>query len=186
VVDSKLRKAKLTSDVARRREPCCCTRVASSSLKNLEIRIDDLSSPEIAGLLAEHLQSLAKVTPEESRHALNLDGLRQPGVTFWSVWLEKELAGCGALKELDAGHGEVKSMRTARAYLRKGVSAAVLQHIITEAKRRGYRKLRLETGASEEYFAPAHQLYQKFEFRRCGPFGDYVEDPNSVFMTMAL
>jgi len=145
-----------------------------------------LSGSEIVGLLAEHLQSLAKVTPEESRHALNLDGLRQPDVTFWTVWLDTELAGCGALKELDAEHGEVKSMRTARAHLRKGVAAAVLEHIIAEAKRRGYRRLSLETGASEEYFAPAHQLYQKFGFRRCGPFGDYVRDPNSVFMTMAL
>jgi putative acetyltransferase len=159
---------------------------SSVSLKNIEIRIDDLSGPEITGLLAVHLQSLAKITPEESRHALNLDGLRQPDVTFWSVWLDTELAGCGALKELDTTHGEVKSMRTAKAHLRKGIAAAVLQHIIGKAERRGYRRLSLETGASEEFFKPAHHLYQKFGFRRCGPFADYVKDPNSVFMTMVL
>jgi len=150
-----------------------------------EIRIDDLSGPEIAALLDEQLECAAKVSPRESRHALDLDGLRKPEITFWSVWRGKELAGCGALKELDAGHGEVKSMRTATAHLRKGVAAAVLQHIIAEAKRRRYRKLSLETG-SMEYFEPARQLYQKFGFRKCVPFADYREDRNSVFMTMAL
>ena len=152
---------------------------------DLEIRIDDLSGPEIAALLTEHLECAAKVSPRKSRHALDLDGLRKPEITFWSVWQGKELAGCGALKELDARHGEVKSMRTATAHLRKGVAATVLQHIIAEAKRRGYRKLSLETG-SMEYFDPARQLYQKFGFRKCAPFAGYVEDPNSVFMTMAL
>jgi len=152
---------------------------------DFEIRIDDLRGPEIAALLTEHLQCAAKVSPPTSRHALNLDRLRQPDITFWSVWQGQELAGCGALKELDAGHGEVKSMRTATAHLRKGVAATVLQHIIAEAKRRGYRRLSLETG-SMEYFEPARQLYQKFGFRRCAPFAGYVEDANSVFMTMAL
>src|SRR5438045_5758335 len=148
-----------------------------------EIRIDDLSGPEIAALLAEHLECAAKVSPRESRHALDLDGLRKPEITFWSVWRGKELAGCGALKELDPEHGEVKSMRTATAHLRKGVAAAVLQHIIAEAKRRRYRKLSLETG-SMDYFEPARRLYQKFGFKRCAPFAGYVEDTNSVCMTM--
>jgi len=152
---------------------------------DLEIRVDDLHGPEIAALLAEHLECAAKVSPRESRHALDLDGLRKPEITFWSVWQGKELLGCGALKELDNGHGEVKSMRTATAHLRKGVASAVLQHIFTEAKRRGYRRLSLETG-SMDYFAPARQLYQKFGFRKCAPFANYREDPNSVFMTMAL
>jgi len=152
---------------------------------DFEIRVDDLRGSEIAALLAEHLECAAKVTPAKSRHALDLDRLRQPEITFWSVWQGQELAGCGALKELDAAHGEIKSMRTATAHLRKGVAAAVLQHIIDEAKRRGYRRLSLETG-SVEYFEPARQLYQKFGFRRCAPFAGYVEDSNSVFMTMEL
>src|SRR5688572_3333135 len=101
----------------------------------MEIRIDDLSGPEIAELLSEHLQSLAEVTPSESRHALNLDGLRKPDITFWSVWHGHEVVGCGALKELDAKHGEIKSMRTAQAHLRKGVASLLLEHIISEAKR---------------------------------------------------
>jgi putative acetyltransferase len=151
----------------------------------LEIKIDDLSSPEIVELLGEHLRSLAVVTPPESRHALNLDGLRSPDVTFWSAWLGRALVGCGALKELDARHGEIKSMRTAAGHLRKGVGAFVLQHIIAEAKRRGYRRLSLETGAMP-YFAPAHALYQKFGFKQCAPFAGYREDPNSLFMTREL
>jgi len=150
-----------------------------------EIKVDDLSGPEIAALLSEHLTSLGQVSPPGSMHALNLERLRRPEVTFWSVWQGSQLVGCGALKELTREHGEVKSMRTAKAHLRKGVAAAVLQQIISEARRRRYRKLSLETGAMD-YFKPAHQLYEKFGFRRCGPFQGYVEDPNSVFMMMEL
>lgn len=153
--------------------------------KPLEIRIDDLSGREIAELLTEHLGCMAAVSPPESRHVLNLHGLRKPEITFWSVWKDGELAGCGALKELDAGHGEIKSMRTAGGHLRQGVASFVLQHIISEATRRGYRRLSLETG-SMPYFGPAHALYQKFGFNRCTPFADYREDPNSVFMTRQL
>jgi putative acetyltransferase len=151
----------------------------------LEIKIDDLSGPEIAGLLTEHLRSLAEITPPESMHALNLDELRRPDVTFWSVWQGREVVGCGALKELDLHHGEIKSMRTAKAHLRKGVGSMILERIIAEARRRGYGRLSLETGATE-YFAPAHGLYEKFGFRRCPPFVGYREDPNSVFMTREL
>jgi len=153
--------------------------------KTLEIRIDDLSGREIGELLAEHLRCMAVISPPESRHALNLDGLRKPDITFWSVWQDRDVVGCGALKELDAGHGEIKSMRTAAGHLRTGVGSFVLQHIISEAKRRGYRRLSLETG-SMSYFRPAHALYQKFGFKRCAPFADYPEDPNSVFMTREL
>src|SRR5262245_61152132 len=151
----------------------------------LSIKIDDLKGPEIADLLSEHLRRLAEVSPPESRHALNLDELRQPGVTFWSVWQGHELTGCGALKELDPEHGEIKSMRTAKAHLRRGVASMILHHIISEAKRRGYRRLSLETG-STRYFEPAHKLYGKFGFSTCPPFATYITDPNSVFMTMAL
>lgn len=151
----------------------------------MEIRRDDLRGPEIAALLREHLRALALLSPPESMHALDLDKLRQPDITFWSVWGGAELLGCGALKELDPGHGEIKSMRTAAAHLRRGVAAALMRHILDEAVRRSYRRLSLETGSSTA-FTPAHNLYSRFGFRRCGPFADYGEDPNSVFMTREL
>jgi putative acetyltransferase len=151
----------------------------------LKIKLDDLRSPQIAELLSEHLRSLAEVTPEKSRHALNLDELRKPNIAFWSVWQGQEIVGCGALKELDAHHGEIKSMRTAAAHLRKGIASMLLQYIISEAKRRGYRRLSLETGAMP-YFRPAQSLYRKFGFTPCPPFAGYIEDPNSLFMTREL
>jgi len=151
----------------------------------MRILTDDLRGGPIIELLQEHLRSLAGVTAPESRHALNLEQLRRPEVTFWSVWDGDEIAGCGALKELDAAHGEIKSMRTAAAFLRRGVASLLLQHIIGEARRRGYRRLSLETGATA-WFEPAHRLYRKEGFTPCGPFGDYVDDPNSVFMCMDL
>ena len=151
----------------------------------MHIELDDLSRPEIAELLKEHLASMFVYSPPESVHALPIEGLRSPDITFWSVWENDELLGCGALKELDAEHGEIKSMRTPSAHLRKGVARAVVRHIIAEAKRRGYRRLSLETG-SMAAFEPARQLYTVCGFRYCEPFGDYANDPNSVFMTMEL
>ena len=151
----------------------------------MEIRVDDLSGPAIIELLNEHLRCMAQVSPPESRHALNFDGLRKPEITFWSIWNGPDLAGCGALKELNGHHAEIKSMRTAYAYQRKGVASQMLRHIIHEAKCRGYHQLSLETGAME-YFKPARQLYANFGFTCCGPFGTYVPDPNSVFMTKEL
>ena len=151
----------------------------------MQIRIDDLSGPEIRRLLEEHLRHLRSLSPPESVHALPIEGLRKPEVTFWSVWQGAELLGCGALKQIDAAHGEVKSMRTAARHLRKGVGAAMLDHIIAESRRRAYRRLSLETGSTEP-FMPALRLYERFGFRRCGPFGDYGEDPFSVYMTMEL
>ena len=118
-------------------------------------------------------------------HALDLDSLRKPAITFWTAWSGDELVGCGALKELDRHHGEIKSMRTASAYRRRGVARAVLRHIINEATQRGYRRLSLETG-SMKAFAPAQRLYESFGFTYCAPFGDYVEDANSVFMSISL
>ena len=150
-----------------------------------EIKTDNLKSAEVIKFLYAHLQSLAEVSPPESRHALNVDGLRKPDVTFWTVWQGEALAGCGALKELDRHHGEVKSMRTAFSHLRKGVATAVLEHILKEARKRGYRRLSLETG-SMKYFEPAHTLYRKFGFTNCPPFAGYVDDPNSLFMTKEL
>ncbi|MEK7780364.1 MAG: GNAT family N-acetyltransferase [Verrucomicrobiota bacterium] len=151
----------------------------------MQIRVDNLSGSEVIELLQEHLRCMAQVSPPESRHALNLDGLRKPEITFWSVWNGTDLAGCGALKELNAQHGEIKSMRTAYAYQRKGVASQMLHHLIEEGKRRGYRQLSLETGAME-YFVPARKLYASFGFTYCEPFGTYVKDLNSVFMNREI
>ena len=151
----------------------------------MEIRVDDLSGAEVRALIQEHLRSMFLHSPPESVHALPIDALRAPEVSFWSVWRDGELMGCGALKELDARHGEIKSMRTAAGHLRKGVAARMVQHILEEAARRGYRRLSLETG-SMAAFAPARGLYARFGFQPCGPFADYSEDPNSVFMTREL
>ncbi|WP_062239106.1 GNAT family N-acetyltransferase [Fictibacillus sp. FJAT-27399] len=151
----------------------------------MEIKADNLTGPEIARLIGEHLQGMELHSPPESRHALNLEGLRKPDITFWSAWEDGELLGCGALKELDRQHGEIKSMRTSAAHLRKGVAKRMLQHIMEEAKRRGYRRLSLETG-SMKAFEPARSLYASFGFQTCKPFAEYIEDPNSVFMTKDL
>jgi putative acetyltransferase len=124
-------------------------------------------------------------SPPESVHALDIDALCSPEITFWAAWEERELLGCGALLELDSRHGEIKSMRTATAHLRKGVASRILEHIIKEAERRSYTRLSLETG-SMEAFAPARTLYTSFGFVFCEPFADYVPDPYSVFMTRAL
>ncbi|HEX8162717.1 MAG TPA: GNAT family N-acetyltransferase [Pyrinomonadaceae bacterium] len=151
----------------------------------MDIKIDDLSGPEVHELLREHLRNMALHSPPESVHALGIEALRRPEITFWTAREGGELLGCGALKELDSRHGEIKSMRTSATHLRKGVAAALLNHILEEAARRGYRRLSLETG-SAEVFEPARRLYAKFGFTYCGPFADYVEDPYSVFMTKEL
>jgi len=151
----------------------------------MEIKVDDLKGAEIQALLAEHLECMYRVSPPESVHALDVAALCQPEVTFWSIWIGPLLAGCGALKELNGEHGEIKSMRTASALLGKGVASRLLHHLIKEAKVRGYRRLSLETG-SMDYFVPARKLYEKFGFIVCGPFDGYKEDPNSTFMSLSL
>ena len=151
----------------------------------MDIRIDDLSSPEIIRLLREHLQNVALHSPPESVHALDLEALRNPDITFWSVWQNSELMGCGAIKELDSRHGEIKSMRTVSSHRRKGVAARLMHHILEEAKRRSYERLSLETG-SMDAFAPARSLYASFGFKPCGRFANYVDDPYSVFMTREM
>ncbi|MGO4702268.1 GNAT family N-acetyltransferase [Dyella sp. 2RAB6] len=152
----------------------------------MDIRLDrQLTDPRIIDLLQEHLRDMARHSPPESIHALDLAGLRRPELSFWTVWDGGELLGCGALKQLDAGHGEIKSMRTANAQRRRGVAAAMLRHLLDEAAARSYRRLSLETG-SMAAFEPARRLYASFGFARCGPFADYVDDPNSVFMTRLL
>lgn len=149
------------------------------------IRVDDLRGPEIRALLEEHLRNMYEITPAKSVHALDLEGLRAPEITFWTAWEGERLAGCGALKEIDARHGEIKSMRTPAASRRRGAGRAILAHILGVARARGYERLSLETG-SFDAFIPARRLYESFGFADCGPFADYVEDPNSVFMTLQL
>lgn len=151
----------------------------------MRIALDDLSGPEIARFLDEHVQQMRSISPPESVHALDLDALRKPEITFWSIRDGDALVGCGAIKRLDAGHAEVKSMRTMPARKRSGIASLLLEHIITEAKHRGFARLSLETGA-EEFFLPARKLYEKFGFDYCEPFADYKPDPHSVFMTRKL
>lgn len=149
------------------------------------IRKDDLQGPEIADLLRLHLEDAAKHSPPESVHALNLDALRAPEITFWTAWDGPTLLGCGALKELDPKHGEIKSMHTAECHRGRGVAAGLLGHIIQEARGRSYQRLSLETGSPDAY-TPARALYARFGFETCAPFADYVVDPYSVFMTLDL
>jgi putative acetyltransferase len=151
----------------------------------IAIRADDLTDSEIQNLIRTHRDETAVNLPPESRHAFDLSGLRAPDVTFWSVRDGQVLLGCGALKELDAQHGEVKSMHTLATNRRKGVGQTMLQHIADEARRRGYTRLSLETGASAN-FVSAQSLYSRFGFIPCAPFADYRPDPNSTFMTMVL
>jgi putative acetyltransferase len=151
----------------------------------MRIELDDLTRPEVQALLREHLDNMYEVTPAESVHALDLAGLRSPEITFWTVWDGSLLLGCGALKELTTTHGEIKSMRTPSALRRRGAGRAILAHIISVARSRGYRRLSLETG-SMEAFKPAQTLYQSFGFTYCGPFSDYRAGPNCVFMTLEL
>jgi putative acetyltransferase len=151
----------------------------------MNIKLDDLQHPAVHALLNEHLQNMYELSPPESVHALNLDKLRAPDVTFWTVWEDDVLLGCGALKELDAKHGEIKSMRTPLAQRRRGAGRAILTHIVEEAKARAYTRLSLETGSAAA-FEPARKLYESFGFSYCGPFGGYPDDPNSAFMTMRL
>lgn len=151
----------------------------------MRIELDDLTRPEVLALLNEHLANMHELSPPESVHALDVSKLKAPGITFWSVWDGDALLGCGALKELSREHGEVKSMRTPKALRRRGAGRAILSHILDVARERGYERLSLETGSADA-FVPARQLYSSFGFERCGPFGDYKDDPNSTFMTLRL
>ena len=151
----------------------------------MEIKTDDLNGAKIRELLKIHAQNASLHLPPESVHVLGVEELRQPDVTFWTAWDNGELLGCGALKELNQRHGEVKSMRTAEQHLRKGVAAKILERIIEIAVARGYKHLSLETGSGEA-FIPARKMYERFGFSYCEPFGDYTLDPYSVYMTKAI
>jgi len=157
----------------------------SLTSSTMRIQVDDPARPDVFALLEEHLRNMHELSPPESVHALDVSGLKSPDITFWSVRDGDTLLGCGALKELSPEHGEIKSMRTPAALRRRGAGRAVLAHILSEARRRGYKRLSLETGTAGPFQA-ARNLYQSVGFRYCGPFGDYKPDPNSVFMTLDL
>ncbi|WP_373487067.1 GNAT family N-acetyltransferase [Blastomonas sp.] len=146
---------------------------------------DDLSGAEVAALLAYHRAEMMRHSPPCSVHSLPIARLREADVTFWTIWQGDALAGCGALKQINAHHGELKSMRTAPEFLRRGVGEAMLLHLIGEARLRGYTRLSLETGRPAPFQA-AQTLYEKHGFRECPPFGDYTEDPFSMCMTRLL
>ena len=152
---------------------------------DLRFELDDLTRPAIVGLLEEHLDDMYAVSPPESVHALDLDGLRAPGMAFWSAWDGEALVGCGALKDHGDGSFELKSMRTATHGRGRGVGSRVLGFLLDQARSRGAARVVLETG-SEDYFAPARRLYQRHGFVVRGPFADYTDDPNSVYMELAL
>jgi len=149
------------------------------------IEVDDPRRDDVRALLEQHLAFAREVTPPEDVHALDLDGLLDPSVTLYSVRVDGELLGVGALKELEPGHAELKSMHTARAARRRGVGRAIVDHLLAVAASRGVRRVSLETGAMDA-FAPARALYASVGFVPCGPFGDYEESPNSAYMTLVL
>jgi putative acetyltransferase len=160
-------------------------KVQGSLMAPMLIRIDDLAGPEIAALLTAHAANMEAWSPPGTTHFLNLAALRTPEVTMWSAWLGNEIAACGAIKELDGRHGEIKSMHTAARFRRDGIATRLLAHMIGEARSRNYQRLSLETG-SYPAFAPARDLYGRHGFVVCGAFGDYEDAPTSTFMTLAL
>lgn len=151
----------------------------------IHVRQDDLTSLEVQALVSEHLAGMHGNTPAGHVHALAIESLRAPDITFWSAWLNGQLCGCGALKALSTQAGEVKSMRTRPAFLRKGVGQAVLDEIVRTAEARGYRHLFLETGTGPAFTA-AHSLYMRNGFAWCGPFADYTATEFNVFMTKEI
>ena len=152
----------------------------------MDIRLDNLSGPEIIALLEEHYQNMMEITPAGSADVLDIETLKQAAdLTFWTVWIDGELAGCGALRELSPDHGEIKSMRTVNHFTRRGVASHLLEYILAAARTRDLKRVSLETG-SFPAFAPARALYEKYGFSYCEPFGPYHQDPNKVFMTREL
>jgi putative acetyltransferase len=151
----------------------------------VDVRLDDLSSPEVQSLVSEHLAGMHLNSPPGHVNALAIEALRTPDISFWSAWRHGALCGCGALKELDAESGEIKSMRTRPRFLRQGVGQAILDRIVQTAAARGYRRLYLETGTGDA-FAPAHALYLRNGFNWCGAFGQYEATDFNVFMVREL
>jgi len=154
-------------------------------MATVEISIDDPARPDVSALLAEHLADMHATSPAESVHALDVSALKVPGLSFWTARADEVLLGCGALKELDPGHGEIKSMRTTSAARGTGVGRAMLAYLLEVGRERGYARISLETG-TQDYFLPARTLYVAHGFVECGPFGDYRLDPHSAYFTREL
>jgi putative acetyltransferase len=151
----------------------------------MQIKVDDLTHPQVLALLKEHLANMYELSPPEQVFAFDVTKLRAPDVTFWTAWEDQNLLGCGALKALSTNAGEIKSMRTPDSARRKGAGRAILLHIIKQARQRGYQSLHLETG-THPAFRKAHTLYESCGFVYCGPFGDYQANEHSVFMHLSL
>jgi putative acetyltransferase len=152
---------------------------------DMRIELGDLDAQDVIALLEAHIAQARSVTPAGSSHTLDIHELKQPRLQFWVLRSGSVLAGCAALLELDAQHAELKSMRSATAFLRRGVARQLLAHLIAEARRRGFSRISLDTG-SLPFYEPARRLYESAGFVECGPFADYREDPYKVFMTLEL
>ena len=151
-------------------------------MKSLEGNFDD---PKVDELLKKHFIELRSVSPEGSAHVLDIPGLQISSIKFWSLWNEKDLIGCGALKFLDKHHGEFKSIRVSDKFRKKGMGEKIISHLIAEAKKLGIKKLSVETGAGE-FFNPARKLFKKFGFKACKPFAHYKDDPNSCYFNLDI
>ena len=151
-------------------------------MKSIEGNFDN---PEVNELLKKHFIELRSVSPEGSTHVLDIDGLKDPSIKFWSLWENNKLVGCGALKFLEKNHGEFKSIRVADEFKKKGAGERIINHLIEEAKKLKISKLSIETGAGD-FFLPARNLFSKFGFKSCPPFAHYNDDPNSCYYTLDL
>ena len=151
-------------------------------MKSIEGNFDNL---EVNDLLKKHFIELRSVSPEGSTHVLDIDGLKDPSIKFWSLWEDNNLIGCGALKFLEKDHGEFKSIRVADEFKKKGAGERIINHLIEEAKKLKISKLSIETGAGD-FFLPARNLFSKFGFKSCPPFAHYKDDPNSCYYTLNL
>jgi len=151
-------------------------------MKSIEGNFD---SSEVNDLLKKHFVELRSVSPAGSTHVLDIDGLKDSSIKFWSLWENNELIGCGALKFLEKNHGEFKSIRVADQFRKKGIGERIINHLIEEAKKLKISKLSIETGAGD-FFLPARNLFSKFGFKTCPPFAHYKDDPNSCYYTLNL
>tara|TARA_Y100000590_G_scaffold164188_1_gene188144 strand:- start:102 stop:557 length:456 start_codon:yes stop_codon:yes gene_type:complete len=151
-------------------------------MKSIENNFDH---PQVNDLLRKHFIELRSVSPEGSTHVLDIPGLKDSSIKFWSLWDADELVGCGALKFLDKQHGEFKSIRVADKFRRKGMGEKIISHLIDQAREIGIKKLSIETGAGN-FFKPARKLFQKFGFKTCKPFAHYKEDPNSCYFNLEI
>ena len=145
----------------------------------------NFENSEVNELLVKHFIELRSVSPVSSTHVLDIEGLRDPSIIFWSLWEQNQLMGCGALKFLNKNHGEFKSIRVADKYRKSGMGEKIISHLIDQAKQIGIKKLSIETGAGD-FFAPARKLFQKFGFKTCKPFAHYKKDSNSCYFNLEI